>query len=620
VQLSSRRSRASAVLLALALGATACGGDGGSSNDGEGSNVDPDAEVTGGTFSISINNPENPLQPANTSESEGNQVMAGLFTGLVTYDPDTTEVEYNGVAESIESEDNTTWTVELKDGWTFHDGTPVTSESFTKAWNFGALSTNAQEGSYFFEKIAGYEDLQAETDDEDNIITPPKAEEMSGLKVVDEDTFEVTLSDPFAQWPVTVGYTAFFPLPESFYADPEAFGTKPIGNGPFQAETEFVQDRGITLSKYADYAGEEAKADTVEIRVIPDINTSYTEVQAGNLDILDTIPPEAITTAESDFGERFLERESSTFQYLGMPTYDERFADKRVRQAFSMAIDREAITEAIFNGARVPAMSAISPVVDGSRPDACEYCVFDAERAAELLAETDFDTSQPVDLWFNSGGGHDQWVEAAGNQLRENLGITYNLRGDLDFAQYLPAGRREGLHRPVPPRLVDGLPEPAELPRAAVLDRRAAAERLEHGVLQQPRVRRPGVAGQPGRDERGGHRAVPAGRGHPAGGHADPADVLRSRAGRAQRERQQRRRHRVRHDRARARDGQQLAAPHRCRWPGLSGPATGAFGASLVRARRALPPARRPYRRRSPWPATSRVACCSPSRSCSGRR
>jgi oligopeptide transport system substrate-binding protein len=445
VQFSSSRRRASAALLALALGATACGG--GDSDDQAG-NADPDAEVTGGTFSISINNPENPLVPANTTESEGNQVLSGLFTGLVTYNNDTTELEFNGVADSIESEDNTTWTVELKDGWTFHDGTPVTADSFVDAWNYGALSTNAQGGSYFFEKIEGYDDLQAETDDDDNIITPPAAEEMSGLEVIDENTFEVTLSAPFSQWPLTVGYTAFFPLPEAFFDDPEAFGEKPIGNGPFMAETAFIQDQGITLAKYEDYAGEEAKADTVEIRVIPDINTAYTEVQAGNLDILDVIPPEVVTTAPDDFGDRYLTRESSTFDYVGFPTYDPRFADKRVRQAFSMAVDRQAIATAIFNDTRVPAFSAISPVVDGSRDDACQFCVFDPAAAKALLEETDFDTSQPIDLWFNAGGGHDAWVQAVGNQLRENLGIEYRLRGDLEFAQYLPLGDQKGFTGP----------------------------------------------------------------------------------------------------------------------------------------------------------------------------
>ena len=125
-------------------------------------------------------------------------------------------VAYTGVADSITSDDSTTWTVTLKDGWTFHDGTPVTAASFVDAWNYTAYSPNAQSASYFFANVEGYDALQAETDDAGNVTTPPSAEEMTGLKVVDDQTFTVTLSAPFAQFPVTVGYNAFYPMPESF--------------------------------------------------------------------------------------------------------------------------------------------------------------------------------------------------------------------------------------------------------------------------------------------------------------------------------------------------------------------------------------------------------------------
>jgi ABC-type transport system substrate-binding protein len=60
------------------------------------------------------------------------------------------------------------------------------------------------------------------------------------------------------------------------------------------------------------------------------------------------------------------------------------------------------------------------------------------EPAFSAIAETDFDTSKPVDLWFNAGAGHDEWVQAVGNSLRDNLGITYRLQGGLMFADYLP--------------------------------------------------------------------------------------------------------------------------------------------------------------------------------------
>ncbi len=438
----NKRPGALAMALAGAMLLSACGGgddNGSGSGGGDG----------GGSFSVAINNPENPLVPGNTTETEGSQVVKALWTGLVQYAEDG-EVEYTGIAESIESDDNTTWTITLKDGWTFHDGTPVTAESFVDAWNYTSYSPNAQGASYFFSNIVGYEDLQAPTDDAGEITGDPVATELTGLEVVDDQTFTVTLNDPFAQFPVTVGYNAFFPMAESFFEDPEGAAEQaPIGTGPFQAEGPFEEGVGITLTKYDDYAGEdEAQAETVEVQVYSEVSTSYTDVQGGNLDVVKDIPADAIATAPSEFGDRFIERPSSSFTYLGMPTYEERFADPRVRQAFSMAIDREAITEAIFNGTFTPADDAIAPVVDGYREGACEYCELDVERANQLLDEAGFDRTQPVDLWFNAGASHDAWVEAVGNQLRENLGVDYTLQGNLEFAQYLPLADDQGFTGP----------------------------------------------------------------------------------------------------------------------------------------------------------------------------
>ena len=154
MQVHRNRMRVSATLLALALAATACGGS--DEETPSASESGSAAAETGGTFSVQINDPENPLIPGNTTESEGNQVLKALFTPLVGYDLETTEVTYDAVAESIESEDNKVWTVTLKDGWTFHDGTPVTAESFVKAWNWNADAANAYGASYFFGNIEGY--------------------------------------------------------------------------------------------------------------------------------------------------------------------------------------------------------------------------------------------------------------------------------------------------------------------------------------------------------------------------------------------------------------------------------------------------------------------------------
>jgi oligopeptide transport system substrate-binding protein len=445
VRLGKRSAALIGAGIAGAMVLSACGG----SSDDEGSGSAEGEGTAGGTYTMAVNNPENPLVPGNTTESEGAQVVKAIWTGLVEYAEDG-EVEYTGVADTIESDDNTNWTITLKDGWTFHDGTPVTAQSFVDAWNYTAYSPNANGASYFFANVEGYGDLQAPTDDEGNPTGEPAAKEMSGLEATDEKTIEVTLTAPFAQYPVTLGYNAFFPMAESFFENPEkAMTDTPIGNGPFKADGPFEEDRGITLSRYEDYAGEsKALADKVEIKIYSDVNTSYTDVQGGNLDVVKDIPPDAITTAPDEFGDRFIERPSSSFTYVGFPTYDERYADKRVRQGISMSIDRKSITDAIFNGTFTPATDAIAPVVDGYREGACKYCTYDPEAGKKLLDEAGFDYSKPIELWFNAGAGHDAWMEAVGNQLRENLGVDYVLKGDLDFAEYLPKGDEKGFTGP----------------------------------------------------------------------------------------------------------------------------------------------------------------------------
>jgi oligopeptide transport system substrate-binding protein len=438
-----RPSMRSGALVAAGVTATlllsACGTNSDSENT---------ATADDGTFSMFIGEPENPLVPGNTTEDQGNQIVSSLWTGLVQYD-ETGGVAYTGVADSITSADSTTWTVALESGWTFHDGTPVTAQSFVDAWNYTAYSPNAQAASYFFANVVGYDDLQAPTDDADEPIGEPAATEMSGLAVVDDETFTVTLGAPFAQWPVTVGYSAFYPLPESFFADPEAAGEQPVGNGPFRADEPFEPGIGITLTRYDDYVGDDkAEVSSVEYRVYTDVDTAYTDVLGGNLDVLRRIPADASATAPGEFGDRYLEDTSSSFTYLGLPLYDPRFEDKRVRQALSMGIDRAAIATAIFNGTRTPATSVIAPTIDGARDDACAYCRLDVAAANQLLDAAHFDRTEPIELWFNSGAGQDAWMEAVGNQLRQNLGLEYVLKGDLAIPEYMPLAMQQGFTGP----------------------------------------------------------------------------------------------------------------------------------------------------------------------------
>ena len=429
-----------ALLLAFALVGAACGGDG---DDGGGGGGDDGEAQTGGSFTMSLCEPEF-LIPQQDNETCGGQVLHTLFTPLVLFDAeDSTETFDGAVGESIETEDQTTWTVTLKDDWTFHDGTPVNSESFVKAWNWAAYGPNIAGNSYFFANVEGYDDLQCELNEAgDKCKSDPKATEMSGLKVIDDLTFEVTLTAPFSQFPLTVGYNAFYPLPESFYDDPDAFNDQPVGNGPYQMDGPWKHNQSITVKKFEDYAGDPGNADTIEFRIYGEdaLNAAYRDLQAGNVDVLDSIPPQQIEAAKSAFGDAFIESPSSSFTYLGFPLYQKEWEDINLRHAFSMAIDRQAIIDAIFFGTLTPAASVVSPVVKGSREDACgEHCQYDPEAAKAMWDEAGGNEifKDGLTLWFNNDGGHEEWMEAVKNQLQQNLGIEKVTFESFVFEEYL---------------------------------------------------------------------------------------------------------------------------------------------------------------------------------------
>jgi len=413
-----------APLLALALVGVACGGG---DEPGQPPTTEPQRGPTGGDWSMSICEPES-LIPQINAETCGSQVLKALFTPLIQFDLEGNA--FNVVASDISSDDQTTWTVTLNEGWTFHDGTPVTADSFVDAWNWAAYGPNAAGNNYFFANIEGYDELNpAEGED-------PAAEELSGLEVVSDTEFTVTLTAPFSEFPITVGYNAFYPLPEAFFEDQDAFNEQPVGNGPYMMEGAWEHNQFINVTKFEDYAGEPGNADNIEFRIYGDLDVAYRDVQAESLDIAD-VPDEQIESAQTEFGDRFVETPSSSFTYLGFPLYIDAFENPELRQAFSMAIDRQAIVTALFFNTRSPADDMVSPVVAGYREGACgENCTFDA-----AAAKAKFDAAGGYDgtlfLWFNSDGGHEGWMEAVSNQLRQNLGIQDIQFESLEFAEYL---------------------------------------------------------------------------------------------------------------------------------------------------------------------------------------
>jgi oligopeptide transport system substrate-binding protein len=385
----------------------------------------PDGQVRGGEFILAAAEPEN-LVPANATTTRDGQILSALFTGLVEYDPKTAEPR-NAMAESITTDDQKNWTIRIKFGWTFHDGEPVTARSFVDAWNFAAYAPHANGNAGYFNKVEGYAALQAER---------PAIREMNGLRVVDDTTFSVRLTDSFSQFPILLGFQAFYPMPRSAYADIGAFEEAPVGNGPYRMDGRWRHDEEIRLKRFEAYKGPAPYADAVEFRIYSKPTGGYEDLLAGNIDIATEVPPDQLAAAQAEFGPGFVERRSSAFYYLGFPLWDPAFGRKELRQAISLAIDREAIVHAIYDRSREPAYSVINPLVPGSRPDACRRCDFDPVEARRLLAEAGGFTG-PLTLWFSTSAENQPAMEAVANMLRTNLGIRDIRFEVLDFAQFL---------------------------------------------------------------------------------------------------------------------------------------------------------------------------------------
>ncbi|WP_336249909.1 ABC transporter substrate-binding protein [Stomatohabitans albus] len=427
----------SALLLSLAMLAAGCssnpsgGSSEGASDAGSSSNSSSEVATgeTGGTLNVYACEPQ-VLVPSNTNESCGSEILSALFTPLVRIDEDKKPVfgdnQPDTVAKDIKlSDDKLVYTITLKDGFTFHNGEKLDAEAYVRAWNYGANPDNAQNNSAFYDKIAGYQEVQDKA-----------ATELSGLKAVDDKTLEVTLSAPFSPFISSLAYTAFYPMPKAGADDVKAYNEAPIGNGPFKMDGEWKHNQSITAVVNADYPGTKPSFSTLNFQIYSDIGTAYNELRAGNLDVVEDLPPEQQASFESDLGENLVVTPSSTFGFLGVPVNVEGLKDKRIRQALSLAIDRDALNKAVWNDTRTPADDYVAQPIDGYREGACTYCTYDPERAKQLFEEAGgYDGT--LEVWFNSGAGHEEWIEAIANSWKQNLGISEVKFQSMIFAEFL---------------------------------------------------------------------------------------------------------------------------------------------------------------------------------------
>ncbi len=416
-----RRMRVPHALLAVAAAGlvaaaslTGCGGGGA---------LSPESVVVNG------GEPPNPLIPTGTNDSLGGRILDRLFAGLVSYDA--AGKPSPEVAQSVETTDNVNYRIILKPGWKFTDGSPVTAHSFVDAWNYGALSTNAQLQQSFFSPIVGYDEVAGPTGD-----GKPARTTMSGLQVVNDLEFDVRLKAPTVDFTLRLGHNAFYPLPDMAFRDMAAFGRNPVGNGPYELADgpdgpAWEHNVKIDLKPNPDYHGNRKPHNKgLRFEFYANLDTAYADLLSGNLDVLDTIPSSALTIYKRDLGGNAASGPVAVSQSLDTPLRLPHFGGEegRLRRlALSAAINRPQICQQIFNGTRSPAhdfTASSLPGFDRNIPgnDALD---FNPERARQLWARANAISpwSGRYSIAYNADSGHQEWVDAVANSIKNVLGI-----------------------------------------------------------------------------------------------------------------------------------------------------------------------------------------------------
>ena len=428
----SRRAFGAGVISTAALAALAACSSDTTSKGGDGIVTAYDTE------------PQNPLIPTNTNEVGGGRIIDLIFAGLYSYDAHGALV--NEVAKDVTTQDSQTFTVTLNEGWTFSDGTPVTSDSFIKAWNYGALKSHAHLSSAFFEPIEGF---SYDTDSE-----------LTGLKKVSDTEFTITLKAPQSDFLLSLGYSAFYPLPESAYADMEAFGQKPVGNGPYSLSS-WTHNERCELVPNEKYSGPRKAANKgVSFVFYTTYESGYADLQSDSLDVIDAIPDSALATFKDDLGDRAINQPGAVIQCFTIDVGSEHFKmdeeGRLRRKALSLAIDRKKICDTLYYSTRTPASDFTSPVISGwsDKVPGNEVLTFDATAAKEAWAQAEAISpfTGSFSIAYNADGPHKTWVDAVCNSIKTVLGIeaagnpypTFKeLRADVT-AHTLTSGFRAG--------------------------------------------------------------------------------------------------------------------------------------------------------------------------------
>src|SRR5215210_3102506 len=326
------------------------------------------------------------LDPRQINTQEAYIVCANVYDCLVLYDYGATTIR-PGLAESWEiSDDNLVYTFNLRQGVNFHDGEEFNADAVITWYN--SIDEGSPDSQYDAVRMVYMADFITNWIDK--------------VEAVDEFTVRMTLPSPYAPLLANLAIPiAGIVSPAAVAKGLDDVAVNPSGTGAFRLASpdDWSRDSQMTLEANPDYWGGAPKVDQLVIRVIPESSTRLQQLETGEIDIAWALTPEDVERTRENPDLVVVEDAGLNTNWANFNVTLEPFTSKEVRQALNYAVNKEEISEGLYNGNMVPAGGVLPPVDWAFNPDLKSY-PYDPDRARELLAEAGYDESNSLSFTF----------------------------------------------------------------------------------------------------------------------------------------------------------------------------------------------------------------------------
>jgi peptide/nickel transport system substrate-binding protein/oligopeptide transport system substrate-binding protein len=352
---------------------------------------------------VAIRDPKT-LDPMLIGDPGSTLVARQLYEGLTTWNPSTDEVEPSAAESWKVKKGGALWEFKLRDGMTFHDGTPVTAGDFRFAFDRIAQRDNASDLAYVLARVQGFEQVNQ----------AGRSDHLAGIRAPNDRTLIVELTEPDRDFDAVLTHPGLVPLPAPAVKKLDDFLARPVGNGSFRMAAGWEAGEEILLEAFPD-AVAPPEVDGIRFAPYPEAAASYLDFLEDELDVAE-VPLGQLQGAGDEYGRQGYGPLLNTYSY-GLNLRGKLLRSKKARVAINRAVGRESIANIVYKGILEAPRGLLPPSMPGFTKDVCKQLCVKSEDAARRALRS-VKGPKRVEIDYPKEKPHDEVAESIAKDLR----------------------------------------------------------------------------------------------------------------------------------------------------------------------------------------------------------